>query len=120
MAVIRGENSKVKIFKVISSLSETWEGEMKPGMSVLGRVVVERLPDVPMVDRRAVRFDGEAYWLAAGGDGDRDAAGPWQVHPVARNAGVYVLDEARDAAVLRDLGLEGEDAAVASAGGAAP
>ncbi len=106
MAVLRGENSQVKVFKVISSLSETWPGEMKPGMSVQGRVVVERLDSVPMVPRHMVRFDGRDYWLRPGAAGLARGDAPRQVHPVARNATYYVLDQEADAAVVPLLGLD--------------
>jgi multidrug resistance efflux pump len=118
MAVIRGENSQVKVFKVVSSLSETWSGDMKPGMSVLGRVVVDRRDDVPMLARRVVRFDGRDYWLAAGAAGGDPDSAPRKVHPVARNATYYVLDTEADAAIVEALGLApGAQPAVAAAGG---
>ncbi len=91
MAVKRDENSKVAVFRVLARLSETWPGEMKPGMSALGRVVVEERRDVPLVPRAAVHFDGEHYRLrrpAGGGRADADL-----IEPVARNDRYYVLSE---------------------------
>jgi len=93
MAVKRSETSKIAIFKVIARLEETWVGEMKPGMSVLGRVVVESLEDAPLVARGAVRFDGTSYWLRAGASGEPDAD-PVEVHPESRNVSHYLLSEA--------------------------
>jgi len=107
MAVSRDESSSVRIFKVVARLAETWEEEMKPGMSVLGRLVVERRAGAPMVARRAVRFDGESYWLRLP-SADGPSGAPLRIHPVARNASHYVLDEEKDAQVLGLLGLAGE------------
>ena len=89
MAVKRDDDSKVAVFRVVASLSETWAGEMKPGMSALGRVVVDRREDVPVILRQQVRFDGEAYWVAAGQPGGE----PRRVEPLARDARHYVLSE---------------------------
>jgi multidrug efflux pump subunit AcrA (membrane-fusion protein) len=90
MAVKRDEQSDVAVFEVPAELSQTWVGEMKPGMSTLGRVVVERRQNVPLVSRSAVRFDGEHYWM-------RDEADPTvfsrKIEPVARNERHYVLSE---------------------------
>jgi multidrug efflux pump subunit AcrA (membrane-fusion protein) len=94
MAGKRSEESKVSVFKVTTALSETWVGEMKPGMSVLGRLVVERREDVPLLPRRAVRVvDGR---LLHGNGGKGDAV---EITPLARNATHYVLSE-EDAARL--------------------
>jgi multidrug efflux pump subunit AcrA (membrane-fusion protein) len=86
MAVKRNEDSKIAVFQVRAELSETWVGEMKPGMSALGRVVVDRRPGVPLADRDAVWFDGAAYWLTYEG-------APQRIEPVTRNARFYVLSE---------------------------
>jgi multidrug efflux pump subunit AcrA (membrane-fusion protein) len=95
MAVKRSENSRIAIFKVLADLSETWVGEMKPGMSALGRVVVERRTGVPLIAREKVRFDGERYELIAdgadGADGAQGSARP--IEPVARNESFYLLSE---------------------------
>jgi multidrug efflux pump subunit AcrA (membrane-fusion protein) len=90
MAVKRDDRSEVAVFEVLAELSETWVGDMKPGMSTLGRVVIERRQNVPLVARSAVRFDGERYWM-------RDSADPAsysrQIEPIARNESHYVLSE---------------------------
>jgi hypothetical protein len=82
MAVKRSDDSKVAVFKVTARLSETWVGEMKPGMSALGRVIVERRGNVPLIPRAAVRFDGDAYRV-----------GEVPIRPVARNETHYVLSD---------------------------
>ncbi len=92
MAVPPEEDSKIAIFRVKASLSETWKGEMKPGMSVLGRVLVEQKQNVPLVARSAVHFDGAAYWLKDGAGEDGDSS-PQRIEPVARNASWYVISE---------------------------
>jgi len=91
MAVKRDETSKVAVFKVLADLSETWVGEMKPGMSTMGRVVVEERRNVPLVARSAVSFDGESYWLRAAGDGA--ASERERIEPIGRNETHYVLSE---------------------------
>jgi multidrug efflux pump subunit AcrA (membrane-fusion protein) len=103
MTVNRSETSAVHVFRVISTLSETWPEAMKPGMSVLGRVIVERRANAPLVARSAVRQDGERYWMRAADD--RRDAPEVEVHPVDRNSGWYVLDEKQDAAVFASGGL---------------
>ncbi len=99
MAVKSDEESKIRIFKVIASLSETWAGEMKPGMSVLGTVVVDRREDAPLVARSAVRFDGVHYWVRAGRDGEPDR----RINPISRNASFYLIPE-EDYAYLTEKG----------------
>lgn len=91
MAVKRDQTSKVAVFKVVASLSETWVGEMKPGMSTLGRVVIERRHDVPLAARSAVRFEDGRYSVRyPGGDGTiREAT----FEPTDRNHDHYVLSE---------------------------
>jgi multidrug efflux pump subunit AcrA (membrane-fusion protein) len=102
MAIKRSEESKVSIFKVIARLSETWVGEMKPGMSVLGRVVVERQENAPLVARRAVQFDGRDYWLRTDlGESSGSEPERIQIHPLSRNARVYVVSE-EELALLTD------------------
>ncbi len=92
MAVKRDETSKVAVFKVTASLSETWAGEMKPGMSALGRIVIDRMDDVPLVARERVRFDGEHYWLErVAADGSRGEA--QRIDPLSRNERFYVVSE---------------------------
>jgi multidrug efflux pump subunit AcrA (membrane-fusion protein) len=54
MAVTRDPESKVRIFRVRSTLSETWRDKMKPGMSVLGIVTVPSGEVPPVVARQAV------------------------------------------------------------------
>jgi multidrug resistance efflux pump len=100
MAVKRDEESKIRIFKVVAELSETWVGEMKPGMSVRGEIVLDRREDVPLVARRAVSFDGREYRLRGGVEGE---PGP-VLQPVARNATHYVISEEQYAELGRDAG----------------
>jgi multidrug efflux pump subunit AcrA (membrane-fusion protein) len=117
MAVTKGEQSRVRIFQVVATLSETWGGEMKPGMSIRGRVAVDRRADVPMVARETVRVGGDAYWLSLPAvEDDAGPASPVRIHPVARNAWHYVLDETRDARVVEALGLSAAGQSVAGAG----
>jgi len=101
MAVNRQDDSKVRIFKVTSSLSETMSDVMKPGMSVLGRVVVDVREEVPLVARRLVHFDGQSYWLRSTIEGST----PMQVNPVARNGAYYVLNDEEDGEALAFLGI---------------
>lgn len=102
MAVNRDDRSTVRIFKVVASLSETWRDRMKPGMSVQGRLIVDRRADVPLVARTTVRTDGRTYQARA----SQAADAAWvDIHPVARNAAWYVLDEAADAAAIATLGI---------------
>jgi multidrug efflux pump subunit AcrA (membrane-fusion protein) len=95
MAIKRAEESKIAVFKVIASLAETWEGEMKPGMSVRGTVVTDRRQDVPLVARSAVRFDGTSYWLRP-----QDPEAPERkFEPIARNATHYLISREQVAAL---------------------
>ncbi len=88
MAVKRDESSKVAVFRVRATLDETWIGEMKPGMSALGRITLERRSDAPLVARHAVEYvDGE-YRLRRSGDGPTV-----KFEPVARNEKYYLVDE---------------------------
>ena len=103
MAVNRKDDSKVRVFNVKSTLSETRGDLMKPGMSVLGRVVVDHREDVPLARRDRMRFDGERYWLRAGDVTTEEV----EVHPIARNGVYYVLDEEQDAAALQRMGIGG-------------
>lgn len=106
MAVTRTDDSHVRVFKVVSSLSETWPEAMKPGMSVRGRLVVERHQSVPLVPRSWVSWRGDEAWLAwppAGADG----GGEVRIHPVSGNATEYILDDDRDAQVVSRFGLSG-------------
>jgi multidrug efflux pump subunit AcrA (membrane-fusion protein) len=109
MAVTRAEDSQVRIFKVISSLSETWREAMKPGKSVRGRVVVERRQSVPLVPRSWVTWRGNETWLASP-SGDGAAGEEMRIHPVSGNASEYVLDDDRDGAVVTRFGLGGVSA----------
>jgi HlyD family secretion protein len=95
MAIKRSEESKIAVFKVIASLDETWAGEMKPGMSVRGTVIVDRRQDVPMVARSAVRFDGTRYWLRPERPGDPEKP----IEPLARNASHYLISREQLAAL---------------------
>ena len=95
MAVKRSEESKIAIFKVTASLSETWKGEMKPGMWVLGTVVFDRQDDVPLVAREAVRFDGKDHWLRAARPGGSER----RFEPLARNASHYLISREQLAAL---------------------
>lgn len=91
MAVKPTDDSDIAVFRIKASLDETWVGEMKPGMSVLGRVVVERMKDVPRIARQAVRFDGTEYWVDPVPGGG--AASVQRIQPLDRNASWYVLSE---------------------------
>ncbi|MGH9868207.1 MAG: efflux RND transporter periplasmic adaptor subunit [Candidatus Polarisedimenticolia bacterium] len=95
MAVKRNEDSKIAIFKVTASLSETWKGDMKPGMSVLGTVVIDRQDDVPLVAREAVRFDGKDHWLRSARPGEPER----RFEPLARNASHYLISREQLAAL---------------------
>jgi multidrug efflux pump subunit AcrA (membrane-fusion protein) len=95
MAIKRNEESKIAIFKVVASLSETWVGEMKPGMSVRGTVVVESQKDVPLIAREAVRFDGQDHWLRPARPGDPEH----RFEPVSRNASHYWISREQLAAL---------------------
>lgn len=103
MAVRRAEGSRIAVFEVVCSLSETWQGEMKPGMSVRGVVAVDERTDVPLVSRGRVVDGPEGPELELGGG---DSPRRVRIHPVTRNATHYVLaeDEAqRIAALAREL-----------------
>ncbi|MCZ6746685.1 MAG: efflux RND transporter periplasmic adaptor subunit, partial [Acidobacteria bacterium] len=113
MAVTRSEDSQVRVFKVVSSLSETWPEAMKPGMSVRGRVVVERRRSVPLVPRSWVTWRGDEAWLAVPSE-DGNAGGQMRIHPVSGNATEYVLDAERDAQVVTRFGLGGVSAGATS------
>jgi len=91
MAVRREDDSKLRIFKVTAMLEETWVGEMKPGMSVRGRIELDRKSGAPVVARNAVRFDGTDYWLDAAA-GAADTA-PRRIEPLDRNAHWYLISE---------------------------
>ncbi len=86
MAVKRDEASRIAVFKVHANLSETWIGEMKPGMSILGRLQLEGKEDTPLVRRDAVRFEDGRYWLETKGRRQ-------EIHPLARNATYYRIEE---------------------------
>jgi multidrug resistance efflux pump len=91
MAVRRADDSKLRIFKVTASLEETWVSEMKPGMSVRGRIELDRKTSAPLIARTAVRFDGKDYWL----NEPEDSAGaePRRIEPLDRNALWYLISE---------------------------
>ncbi|GAB4222744.1 MAG: hypothetical protein Kow0062_21350 [Acidobacteriota bacterium] len=55
MAVRRSEASEIRIFRVAASLAESWPGRMRPGMSALGRVVVERRESALLARRDRLR-----------------------------------------------------------------
>jgi multidrug efflux pump subunit AcrA (membrane-fusion protein) len=87
MAVRPDPDSNLRIFRVEATLDETWTGEMKPGMSALGEVVVERREDVLLAPRERVRrIDGE-YRLYS------DSETFVVVEPLARNSRHYALAE---------------------------
>jgi len=113
MAVKRNDDSKIAVFRVIAGLSETWAGEMKPGMSVLGRIVVDSRQDAPLLARDSVRFDGSRYWLEPAGSGAR-ASAPVEIHPEARNVRYYLLSEVEYARLAG--GPAGEVPAMAEVG----
>jgi hypothetical protein len=99
MAVRPDPESNLRIFRVEATLDETWTGEMKPGMSALGEVVVERREDVLLAPRERVRrVDGE-YRLYS------DPETFVVVEPVARNSRHYALAETDSALAA----LEGEE-----------
>ncbi len=56
MAVKRSESSEIRIFRVVASLEESWSGKMRPGMSALGRVIVEQQDDALMARRDRIRM----------------------------------------------------------------
>jgi HlyD family secretion protein len=91
MAVKRTDESKLRVFKVVASLAETWVGEMKPGMSVKGRIVLERLENAPLLARDAVGFDGSRYWAWVAEGGEEADRRP--ISPIARNALWYLISE---------------------------
>ncbi|HET9480411.1 MAG TPA: efflux RND transporter periplasmic adaptor subunit, partial [Candidatus Polarisedimenticolia bacterium] len=93
MAVKRTEESKIAVFKVIASLSETWVGEMKPGMSVQGRIVLESLEDAPLLARDVVEFDGSTYRLRISGGGQEEDEAGREIRPLGRNASHYLISE---------------------------
>lgn len=100
MAVKRDEASKVAVFKVRASLAQTWVGEMKPGMSARGRLVLERHEDAPLVSRAAVVVDGGVYRLRS--DDSAGAPGP-EIVPISRNERYYLISEEQYAALADRL-----------------
>lgn len=88
MAVRKSDESRINVFRMHASLSESWPGEMKPGMSVRATVTVERIEDAPLLAREQVRFDGERWWWPV-------APGPGAIEfvPQGRNARDYLLSE---------------------------
>ncbi len=91
MAVKRADESKINIFKVVASLSETWVGEMKPGMSVQGRVVLEHLDGAALVARNAVEAEGATLRLKPRRGQPADASR--QFTALSRNATHYLISE---------------------------
>jgi len=88
MAVKRSEASKVAVFKVPAKLGGSWAGEMKPGMSARGRVVLERVPDAWLVPRGEVlQVEGRHHLRRRGPDGT-DVPGD-VIEVLARNALYY-------------------------------
>ena len=104
MAVRKSDESRINVFRVHASLSQSWPGEMKPGMSARGRVVVESVPDAPVVGRSEVRFDGARWWWPAGAP----PGAAVEIVPRARNARDYLLREEDFAKLAR--GRVGGDA----------
>ncbi|MCP3981556.1 MAG: HlyD family efflux transporter periplasmic adaptor subunit [bacterium] len=98
MAVKRDERSKIAVFRVTTTLDETWVGEMKPGMSARGAIVVESRSNAPLVARRSVRYEGGEYWLDRG-----QGREPERIEPVRRNERFYVLSEEEYARLTGDL-----------------
>ena len=88
MAIRKSDESKISVFRVHASLTDSWPGEMKPGMSARGRVIVERLDDVPLISRGEVRFDGAQWWWPADPGAEAVALTPLQ-----RNAHDYLLSD---------------------------
>src|SRR5262249_42829070 len=95
MAIKRTDESKIAVFKMVASLAQTWVGEMKPGMSVRGTVVIDRLTDVPMVAREAVRTEGTSYWLRPSRPGEPER----RFEPLSRNASHYLISREQLAAL---------------------
>lgn len=89
MAVTRDPESTVRIFRVRSTLSETVRGLMKPGMSVLGRVTVDRRSGALLVSRHDVLVEETGYRMVSGKDGDGASR---EIHPTGRNARYYLLE----------------------------
>ena len=103
MAVKRRDESRLSVFEVVCAISETWVGEMKPGMSVQARVIVEDESDAMLLPREAVRHDGERYWaLTRRGGSLREV----EVTPTGRNATHYRLEDGSVDAVLARLETE--------------
>lgn len=95
MAVTRDSDSRVRIFRIRSTLSETIHGVMKPGMSVLGRVSLGRRAGALLVAREAVTQDGTRYRITKRNGGSA-AAEQQEIHPVGRNATHYLLEPGPD------------------------
>ena len=89
MAVTRAPDSSVRIFRVRSTLSETIRGTMKPGMSVLGRVIVDQRAGAFLVARDSVMYDGARYTMP--GDG-RNASERREIRPIGRSARHYLVE----------------------------
>jgi multidrug efflux pump subunit AcrA (membrane-fusion protein) len=92
MAVKRDDDSKIAVFKVVASITETWVDEMKPGMSVLGTVVLDHRTDVPLVARSSVHLAGEDYLFRVEGKGGASIVEE-PIRPLARNETHYVVSE---------------------------
>lgn len=89
MAVKRSDGSRLSSFRVRCALETTWPGDMKPGMSCRGRIVVDRREGAPVLARREA---GEKDGMLAF---PRDAAAERRITfaPLARNARDYLLSE---------------------------
>jgi multidrug efflux pump subunit AcrA (membrane-fusion protein) len=103
MAVKRRDESRLSVFEVTCALSETWVGEMKPGMSVQGRIVVESDANASLLARSAVRHDGERYWALTRRGGSLQEV---EIEPTGRNATHYRIAEDSIETVLARLPVE--------------
>ena len=84
------------MFKVAARLSETWVGEMKPGMSALGTLVLDSRTDAPIVARHAVVVDGTEYWLRGRSGAEH------RIEPLSRNERFYLISEEQYARLKAD------------------
>ena len=94
MAVRRTDTSEIRIFRVSASLEESWPGRMRPGMSALGRVVVERREDALLAPRERLRRTESGTMLVL--DDGREVP----VEVLERNARFARIAERPDLAAL--------------------
>lgn len=87
MAVKRGDLS---LFEVVASLDQSSSEELKPGMSVVGRVTIESVEDAWLAPRDLVRSEGGSFWLR---EGEGEEAKERRVEVLDRNEHYYRLGE---------------------------